>query len=137
VKVEQMKYTTVLCAAILAPSIILADTIDGAKDVLSAWEPNSIQLEENGTLRVVLPQRQITDTIYYATIQAGFCLGPIFGYEMSDVKSVFILNQNETQGWLFEGGAAACDAINNAPTETAKILVAGQSSTHTDTANGL
>jgi hypothetical protein len=56
---------------------------------------------------------------------------------MSDVKSVFILNKYETQGWMFESGAAACDAINNAPTETAKILVAGQSSTHTNTANGL
>jgi len=123
--------------ATMSPSLLAADTTSEARSAFKAWEPKSLELETDGTLRVVLPQKQITDTIYYATIQAGFCLGVAFGKQMSDVTSVFILNQYEAQGWLFEGGAASCKDINAAPSKRAQILIAAQSSIHTDTENGL
>jgi hypothetical protein len=135
---KKMKiFKTLVVVIFLSPITAGADTDLDARELFSQWQPKSIHLAPDGTLRVVLPQRRITDTIYYAAIQGGFCLGPILGKSMTDVRSVFILNQTETQGWLFESGTAACETINSTPTNKAKILVAGQSSTHTNSANGL
>ena len=123
--------------ALCFPQIASADSVSDARELFSQWQPKKITLEPGGDLRVVLPQSRITPTIFNATITGGFCFGPLLGQNMNDVKSVFILNTNETQGWLFEAGTSACEQINNTPVNKAIILVAGQSSIHTDTINGL
>ncbi len=114
-----------------------ADTETDAREIFAPWAPKSIEITNGGVLRITLNERRITDTVYYAVVQGGFCLGPLLNMEMPEVKSVFVLNSRQTQGWLFETGADACNQINNAPANSVKILIAGQSSAHTDTANGL
>ena len=136
--VDCMKMFKIIGLAVLfLPSIASADSVSDARELFSQWQPEKITLAPGGVLRVVLPQRQITDTIFDATIRVGLCFGPLLGQSMNDVKSVFILNSNETQGWLFEAGASACEQINHTPANQAKVLVAGQSSVHTDTTSGL
>ncbi|MFG5384521.1 hypothetical protein [Yoonia sp. R2-816] len=133
-----MKFFRPLAFAMtLTPIMVLADTISDANERFSQWQPNSIRLDTGGVLRVILPQSRITDSIYYASIQSGFCFGPLLGQNMPEVESVFILNESETQGWLFEGGTAACEHINDAPASGARTIIAGQTSTHTNTASGL
>lgn len=127
----------VLSLAFLFPSLASADSVSEARELFAQWQPREVTIVPNGVLRVVLPQRHITDTMFYAAITGGFCFGPLFGQHMSDVKSVFILNSLETQGWLFEAGTSACEQINNVPSNQARVLIAGQASVHTDTSNGL
>ncbi|WP_286907020.1 hypothetical protein [Roseovarius sp.] len=119
------------------PVVALADSVTNARELFAQWAPTSVSLTPKGVLRVVLPQPRITDTIYYAAISAGFCFGPLLGKPLHDVGSVFILNENQTQGWLFETGTNACEQINSARGNQATVLIAGHSSVHTDTANGL
>ncbi|MCF6443617.1 hypothetical protein [Nereida sp. MMG025] len=130
-------FRCLILAGLTSPSLLLADTIADAKQVFAAWQPTSITLTETGVLRVVLPQRRITDTIYYASIQTGFCFGPLFGQPMKDATSVFVLNESETQGWLFEGSTTDCSDINDAPSSRSKLLIAAKSSTHTNSSEGL
>lgn len=136
-----MKFTHIFSFVVLATFFqslpAASDTLTDANEIFAQWDPKSIEITGDGVLRVTLNEQRITDTIFYAVVQGGFCLGPLLDMKMPDVKSVFVLNNIQAQGWLFEAGTNACTQINNAPANNAKILIAGQSSAHTDTANGL
>ncbi|MFX4296594.1 hypothetical protein [Pseudosulfitobacter pseudonitzschiae] len=129
-----MKKIVLAASIAFAPTASQADTVENAKDLLSQWQPASVSLTDNGILRVVLNEKRISDSMYYAVIQ-GFCFAPLLQMSVSGVESVFVLNKLETQGWLFESGVGSCDTINNA--SNARVVIAGSTSTHTDTANGL
>lgn len=120
----------------LAPTLSHADTVANARGLLEPWQPRSVSLTDEGVLRVVLEERRITNTIHSAVIR-GFCFAPITGTDVAGVDAIFVLNESETQGRLFEDGVGACDALNQASGNEAAALIAASTSVHTDTANGL
>jgi len=114
-------FSTTMIAALTALPAYAADHPKNtalAKSVapsLKAYSPISV-LEQNGDLYVQLPRPEITDEIYSNVIQAGFCLGKMFNEtaDWSDIKSISIINEAKTQGFVFNGGEKECEAINNA-----------------------
>lgn len=90
-----------------------------------SWAPISVE-SMNGTLTLKLPQRRITDDIYYTIIQAGFCLGPFFDADIEQFNEVIVLNEFGVQGWVFEGGGVACAEINETPGAQVRLLIAAQ-----------
>ena len=103
----------VVCAAAAACFAMSAsaDAVDDAREVLKSWAPTSIE-EQEGTLTVILPQRQITPDIYSASILAGLCLAPIFDLELEGVREVEILNEFGAQGYVRESGIEGYEELN-------------------------
>ena len=102
----------------------LAQTASEIESLLRSWDPLDVKVE--GRIATVkLPQDRITDTIYYASITAGFCLGPLLNVDVNDVSEVRILNRFGQQGWVFENEQGLCELVAKEPASRVKIMVAG------------
>lgn len=98
-----------------------------ASKALEDWAPVSVKLNDTGQLKVVLPQRSITETIFKASVLYGFCGVGVagFGYDYPDVVEVAILNQFEAQGYVWEGTAADCKTLNELSGRAQEIELIG------------
>lgn len=124
-----LKLRTIVVVLALAASPALADSkaIQQAKELLDLWQPISVS-QEGSTLRVVLNERQITQTIYLAVIKSGICVGVLTGKPLPDVSSIEVLNEFSRQGYVYEAGTEDCAQINDLPVgdRTGTLLVLGK-----------
>lgn len=132
---SSFKRALVIPIAIVVPLATgYAGPVEDAETALEPWQP--VEVRRNGaTLIVQLPQRRITLTIYEAVMVAGLC--PSVGMDWADlgnIEHVCILNSFNTQGFVFEGGQAACKEIAKLPIKDAKGSLLGHTHAFSDTA---
>ena len=107
-------------------SALPASSPDEIRQLLEAWGPKTVR---TGVLVIVLPQRRITETIFAAVINTGICM---FGVglgrlNLDGVSEIWVLNQFERQGYVYEGGAAGCAEIKRAPKNVKRVALLGMS----------
>ena len=122
------KVQCAFAAAILVifPVSLDAQSANDIKHLLASWSPASVEIE-NGVATVILPQRLVTDAMYYPAIAAGFCLGPLLGRQLNDVDELQLLNSFGAQGWVFENSEGVCGQIVNEPASRVNAPIAAHS----------
>ena len=103
-----------------------ASTVSEIQRSLADWEPISVKkLRE--IIIVTLPQPTVTDEIYNAVIRYGVCLSLWAGdVHLVGVEEIEVLNHFNAQGYVFEGGAGACQEIEDMTDHDAKWAVLGK-----------
>ena len=91
-----------------------AGAVEEAHEMLWSWAPTEITLHRDGTLRIILPQRQITSQIYVAALSTGICMGHLFDMHLPGVRKIAFLNEFGRQGYVFERGTDGCEEIREA-----------------------
>ena len=111
-----------------APS---ADPVSEVRKSLWSWAPKSVQ-KMGSSVRVILPQRRITEKIYEAAVIVGIC-GAVRRRKarLAGVKEIRILNQWGAQGYVFEGGRSECIKIVRTPMSNQRIQLLGMTHLYT------
>jgi len=103
-----------------------AGSVSEVRMALEMWAPKAV-VRNGTTIKVVLPQRRITEQIYTAAISAGICLYVAAKkIRLAGVKEIQILNQFRRQGYVFEGGKKERDEMNRLPRSGQKIQLLGR-----------
>jgi hypothetical protein len=107
-----------------------ADASNVTSDAITAlqmFQPTHVDFH-GGTLKITLPQPQITEQIYLAVITTGICFSEYLGGDLSAVNEVVVLNQHSAQGYVYETGIEDCERINNVPAGSTlqKTLILGE-----------
>lgn len=78
---------------------------------LRDWQPLNIQIK-SGNLIVTTKERRVTDTIYLAIVNTGLCTDYYFNKSLlNGIKSIYVLNEYNYQGYVLDGGADICEKI--------------------------
>lgn len=119
----------ILGLAMVATSATAQDSAQVAEKLLASWAPDDVTMSDDGTLRIVLPERRVTSEMYSSITRFGLCLGPIAtGDMMEDVSSIEVLNQFEVQGFVYEKGLNDCETMSGTGAAAEMSLM---SATHT------
>ena len=94
----------------------------GLEQTLKSWQPK-LSLSDEGALKVVLNEKEVTKTIFSSLTTSGICasvwLKQVKG-DLAGVKQVYVLNKQETQGLVFNGGKEACDKMGKMESDESK-----------------
>ena len=93
---------------------------------LNSWQPISVK-RVGGTLTVTLAEHQVTDEIYKAAITSDICDSVwLEDSNLAGVQEIKILNQFNAQGYVFEGGASACQELRKLSDNDLKFALLGK-----------
>jgi hypothetical protein len=88
-----------------------ARQIDDIYKSLKSWAPLNIQIQSNNLI-VTTKENRVTDTIYLAMINYALCTDYYFNKNLlNGIKSIYILNRYNHQGYVLDGGADICEKI--------------------------
>ena len=118
----------VILIGVAAPPTAAGEGVGPVSDIQKAvegWGPLAVEMRPV-TLRVVLNQQQVTETIYEAVILSGICAFVQAGLiEISGIEEIEILNRFGAQGYVFEGGAQECRGLEKIPRERRNLYLLG------------
>lgn len=103
-----------LMALLVQSSALWAGNESDARELVAMWNPTSVEVS-GGQLTIILPQRRITEEIYYSLLTAGLCLGPLYGKSLPGVSEVRVLNEFGRQGYVYEKGLEDCETFTSRP----------------------
>ncbi|MDV2504674.1 MAG: hypothetical protein RX318_12080 [bacterium] len=122
-----MKRLAIFLVAIFLASAARADPVSDVRKAVEMWGPIVVKMRPV-TLRVVLNQQQITETIYEAVIFAGICAFVQAGLiDISGIEEIEVLNRFGYQGYVFEGGHQECRELYKTPRDRRNLHLLGMS----------
>jgi len=118
-----------ICTSLALTLSAAADVVSDARELAMMWQPKVVRFEK-GSLTLVLPQRSISEEIYFAVLTSGLCLGPLLGKPLTGVSEIVVLNQFERQGYVYEKGLEACREFNERPAGDPRTRIDVLGATH-------
>lgn len=116
----------VLFAFTLTTYTAHANDISTLKKSLKPWQPIEVSKSKDA-VTVVIDDRQITDTIYDAVINAGVCpniwTNDVPAKYLESVKELHIVNKHKAQGYVFENPLNSCNEMGKEAPEKAKTIM--------------
>ncbi|PRY19285.1 hypothetical protein CLV78_1251 [Aliiruegeria haliotis] len=94
-----------------------------AHELVWGWGPKKVVVKE-GNLAVVLPLARITPLIQNAVIAHGLCSHSFTEFNLDGLKSIVILNQTASQGFVYEKGVQDCASLMDAPSDELEWRIA-------------
>ena len=90
------------------------------------WQPLEIK-QDGQTLMVRAKERRVTMTIYRSMMVAGLCaFAGTRRIALNGIAEIVIVNRFAGQGWVFEGGQAACQEVIKAPLGRPNVALLGR-----------
>lgn len=122
---RHFKLIVLVTSAILAGSASASDITTLTKS-LKPWQPVEITKSKDA-VTVVIDDKQITDTIYDAVINAGVCPNiwtkDVPAKYLESIKEVRIVNKHKAQGYVFENPLNSCNEMGKETPENAKTIM--------------
>ncbi|MGC4217883.1 hypothetical protein VSX44_02660 [Citrobacter freundii] len=122
---RHFKLIVLVTSAILAGSASASDITTLTKS-LKPWQPVEITKSKDA-VTVVIDDRQITDTIYDAVINAGVCPNiwtkDVPAKYLESIKELRIVNKHKAQGYVFENPLDSCNEMGKETPEKAKTIM--------------
>lgn len=122
---RNFKLIVLVTSAILAGSASASDITTLTKS-LKPWQPVEITKSKDA-VTVVIDDRQITDTIYDAVINAGVCPNiwtkDVPAKYLESIKELRIVNKHKAQGYVFENPLDSCNEMGKETPEKAKTIM--------------
>ncbi|MBJ8674577.1 hypothetical protein I5375_01560 [Citrobacter freundii] len=122
---RHFKLIVLVTSAILAGSASASDITTLTKS-LKPWQPVEITKSKDA-VTVVIDDRQITDTIYDAVINAGVCPNiwtkDVPAKYLESIKELHIVNKHKAQGYVFENPLDSCNEMGKETPEKAKTIM--------------
>lgn len=105
-----------LLSLLAAPSAVavVAEPDFELAEALALYGPRSTTLSGT-TLIVSLLENQVSSELYLATILQGICPISAHNATLQGVEEIQILNKFSYQGFVFDGGSAACQELLQEP----------------------
>ncbi|EPV3025866.1 hypothetical protein ABI309_02415 [Citrobacter youngae] len=122
---RHFKLIVLVTSAILAGSASASDITTLTKS-LKPWQPVEITKSKDA-VTVVIDDKQITDTIYDAVINAGVCPNiwtkDVPAKYLESIKELRIVNKHKAQGYVFENPLNSCNEMGKETPEKAKTIM--------------
>ena len=122
---RHFKLIVLVTSAILAGSASASDITTLTKS-LKPWQPVEITKSKDA-VTVVIDDKQITDTIYDAVINAGVCPNiwtkDVPAKYLESIKELRIVNKHKAQGYVFENPLNSCNEMGKETPEKAKTVM--------------
>ena len=107
-------------------TVLATDPSNEARRAQEMREPLEIK-QDGQTLMVRAKEHRVTMTIYRPMMLAGLCA--FAGTEriaLNGIAEIVIVNRFAAQGWVFEGGQAACQEVIRAPLGQPNVALLGR-----------
>ncbi|EPG6463175.1 hypothetical protein QBF99_003397 [Citrobacter freundii] len=122
---RHFKLIVLVTSAIFVGSASASDITTLTKS-LKPWQPVEITKSKDA-VTVVIDDRQITDTIYDAVINAGVCPNiwtkDVPAKYLESIKELRIVNKHKAQGYVFEKPLDSCNKMGKETPEKAKAIM--------------